>query len=107
MSYPGTYHITDTSEWGEDFVHARNQAFLIVNKDLDGEFQIGAIRGQFQSEMDIYKGVERLEFTWEGENAGKEVHGGGWVALKEALDLEGIIRIHKGDSTGFTAKRIS
>ncbi len=58
-------------------------------------------------EMEQWKDgdTERFEFTWEGNDECDEASGSGWLRLKSADEVEGNIKLHYGDRSGFAARR--
>lgn len=106
MSYPGTYQIYEMDEWNPEEFGAKGQAYIRIARNLEGEIQFGTVCGEIRAELDMYKGIERLEFTWEGIEDQFPSHGAGWLARVNDEKIEGYIRIHNGESSGFYASRI-
>lgn len=105
MSYPGTYRIVELSDWSGDELEREKDAHIEFRRDLSGSFDFGPVKGEIQGEIELYRGLERLEFTWEGKEGKTVGFGGGWVVLKGDEGLEGRLKSHKGDSKSFVATR--
>jgi len=48
--------------------------------------------------------VERLDFSFEGEDEGDQICGRGWAEVKGKI-MSGRIYLHMGDDSSFTATR--
>lgn len=101
----GTWHITEMENWDEDYINMETEAYFEIEKNGAGNFQFGLVNGYIDGELVKDQAGERLEFTWEGNDECDEVHGGGWLRLKDKNTLEGKIKFHQGDSSLFWAKR--
>jgi hypothetical protein len=102
-AFAGRWRITEMDEWDEiDLLGAARVTFS--GKD-GGELVFIAI----QADLDVRYGARDsaacAEFSWEGFDDGRPASGRGWATLGTAGRLVGHIFIHKGDASGFVAKR--
>lgn len=44
---------------------------------------------------------------WEGNDEMDEASGSGWIQLINEDEIEGLIKLHNGDRSGFKAKKVS
>jgi len=105
MEFTGTWHIYEMGIWDEDYFNMEVQAYIKIDSDNGGNFQFGLVWGDIDGRVVNYPDGERFEFTWEGNDECDPVSGSGWVRIKEKDLLEGKIRVHKGDSSTFLARR--
>ncbi|MGM3306069.1 hypothetical protein ACSQ6I_08820, partial [Anabaena sp. WFMT] len=70
-----------------------------------GDFQFGLVVGDIDGTNIKDGSVEKLEFTWEGSDECDPASGSGWLKIKDKNTLEGNIKIHRGDSSTFLARR--
>jgi hypothetical protein len=78
--------------------------FTFSGKD-GGELVFIAIEVDLDVRYGARDGSACAEFSWEGFDDGSPASGRGWAALGTAGRLVGHIFIHKGDDSGFVAKR--
>jgi hypothetical protein len=62
--------------------------------------------GEIDGRIVDYADGKRFEFTWEGNDECDPASGSGWVRIKEKDALEGEFRIHPGDSSTFSARKV-
>jgi len=105
MSFIGTWHIYEMENWNEDYFNMEVQAYITINSSYGGEFQFGLVYGNIDGELASRRGVERLEFTWEGNDECDTASGSGWLKMKGMDEIEGEFRIHHGDNSTFYAKK--
>jgi hypothetical protein len=103
MKFEGIWHITKMENWDEDYFNMEVQAYLEIDERGSGDFQFGLVTGAIDGELTTDKLGEKLEFTWEGGD--DRASGSGWLRLKDDNTLEGMIKIHGGDSSLFLAER--
>jgi len=103
--FTGHWRITKMSEWDADYCDMEIPAYINIEKNGTGEFQSGLMTGSLDG--DFKKTSEGLlfDFTWDGSNECDEAYGDGWMKLKKEGVAEGEIRIHRGDSSSFWAKK--
>jgi hypothetical protein len=90
----GRWRIIQLSELGEDYFNESDEPPLIsihLNKygTLRGEYHFGLSDGNFDGEIREFGGETVLLFGYEGSDEMDEVHGAGWVQLRERDRLEG------------------
>ena len=103
-SLTGVWNIQEMEMWDEDYFNMEVQAHVTINDDMSGSFQFGLVSGYFHGEMHDYPEIgERMEFTWEGNDECDEAFGFGWVRRNSVIGIEGEFRLHRGDSSTFTA----
>lgn len=105
MQFAGRWHITEMDMWDQDYLNMETQAYVEIEKAGIGDFQFGLVTGELEGEVARAGGVERLEFTWEGQDELEPVSGSGWIKLIDRTTAEGYIKFHEGDSSGFVLKR--
>lgn len=105
MKYEGVWHIIEMDLWDEDYFNMEGQAFIQVGSNGIGNFQFGLVSGEIDGEVGKTGNVERFEFTWEGQDELDPVSGSGWLRLSGENRLEGKIKFHLGDRSGFVAVR--
>ncbi len=101
----GKWRIYEMELWEQDDFDARDKASIKVNKDKTGEFQFLYLFADIDGRVVKFNGNEMLEFTWEGDDGCEAASGSGWMKV-EKNKAEGEIRIHKGDSSGFKARKM-
>jgi len=71
-----------------------------------GDFQFGYVQGCIDHHRTVREGKPAIEFSWEGGDAadGTLLTGRGWAVL-EGEELNGMIYIHCGDHSEFTAAK--
>lgn len=104
--FTGTWHIYEMELWGEDYFNMDVQAYIKIEPDNNGYFQFGLVCGEIDWRIFDYADGKRFEFTWEGNDECDNVSGSGWVRIKETDALEGEFRLHHGDSSTFSAKKV-
>ncbi|MFH1065941.1 MAG: hypothetical protein V1734_05545 [Nanoarchaeota archaeon] len=102
----GKWRIYEMELWEQDDFDARDKAYIKIGKDKQGEFQFSYLFADIDGKIIKYPDGEKLEFTWEGEDGFEEASGSGWMKITGENKAEGEIRIHKGDSSGFKARRM-
>jgi hypothetical protein len=103
--FAGRWRITHMDEWDQDFVDAEVEGYVEFAADGSGEFQFGYVRGGMDCRLTTRDGQPCVEWTWEGNDEMDEATGRGWAVLK-GEELHGLIAFHRGDESGFVAKRV-
>ena len=91
--------------WDKDFIDMEVQGYFQFKKDEMGYFQFGLVQGQIDYRIEKIGEIERLEFSWEGQDENDEALGRGWVIIKNE-QMEGRFYFHLGDNSAFKAKKI-
>lgn len=102
--YIGKWRITEMEMWDKDFIDMETDGHFLFEKDHLGSFQFGLVQGQIDYRIEKIGEVERVEFTWEGQDENDEALGRGWAIL-ENDHLEGRFYFHLGDDSWFKAKK--
>ncbi len=102
----GRWHIVSMEMWEDSYLNMEVQAFIEIRTDRMGEFQFGLVAGDMHGEIEKEgRGRERFVFTWDGQDEMDPASGSGWLRLTNESEAHGVIRIHMGDRSTFTATR--
>jgi hypothetical protein len=104
--YLGKWRIIEMELWDKDFIDMETEGYFEFEKDEMGHFQFGLVQGQIDYRIEKVGEIERLEFTWEGQDENDEALGRGWAIIKNDY-LEGRFYFHLGDNSAFKAKKIN
>lgn len=101
----GRWQIVSMTEWDEDYLNEEVEAYIEFSADGLGDFQFGYVQGAIDHRLAERDGKPAVEFSWEGGDGadGTPLTGRGWAVL-EGDELSGMIFIHLGDESGFTAR---
>ena len=102
--YIGKWRIINMEMWDQDFIDMETEGHFLFEKDQLGYFQFGLVQGQIDYRIEKIGEIERLEFSWEGQNENDEASGRGWAVIKND-HLEGRFYFYLGDDSWFKAKR--
>ena len=75
------------------------------NQDGTGHFQFGLVQEEMDCRLENRGGKDRIEFSWEGQEALDPASGRGWALIEEE-ELKGRIFLHQGDDSTFRARRL-
>lgn len=100
----GTWRITGMEAWDAEYFDMEVPAYITIRDDLTGRFQFGLVRGDLDARVSIVDGATRVAFSWAGFDENDPVNGRGDMAVTGDR-AEGMIFIHLGDDSGFTAER--
>lgn len=90
--------------WDKEFVDAEVPAYIDFPEDGLGNFQFGYVQSEIDWRESERDGKPTAEFSFEGTDDADECSGRGW-AVVEGEKIRGMIFIHRGDESGFTAER--
>ena len=90
--------------WDNEFIDLVVPGHITFKKNGEGEFQFGAVQGYIDYRIETWGDLERLEFSWEGNDEMDPVSGRGWAEIK-GDELHGRLYFHMGDDSWFIAKR--
>lgn len=102
--YRGSWRIFEMSEWDSDYIDLVVPGHLTVEKDGAGTFRFGVVEAELDCRVELFGGLERLEFTFFGWAEGDEVFGRGWASLEGDM-MNGWFCFHEGDESTFKAER--
>ncbi|HVZ87341.1 MAG TPA: hypothetical protein VHG72_10255 [Polyangia bacterium] len=100
--FVGRWRIVEMEAWDADFVDSDVPGHFTFTGDQGGEFQFGTVRGWMDCRYDSENA--RAEFSWEGADDADEACGRGWAEIA-GDSLRGRIFIHRGDDSGFEARK--
>jgi hypothetical protein len=100
----GRWRITHMDKWDQDFVDAEVEGFVQFDGDGSGRFQFGFVSGGMDWRPATRDGQPAVEWSWEGNDEMDPAQGRGW-AIHTGPEMHGMIFIHRGDESGFDAKR--
>lgn len=102
----GRWQITEMTEWDEDYLNEEVEAFIEFGANDLGSFQFGYVQGDIDYRTTEREGKPAVEFSWEGGDGadGTPLTGRGWAVL-DGKELNGMIFMHRGDESGFVAKK--
>lgn len=100
----GKWRITSMEMWDQDFIDAEVPGYINFGDDGSGDFQFGYVCCDIEWRETDRGGEPAVDFTFEGMDEMDPCSGRGWAALKES-QLDGMIFFHRGDESGFIAKK--
>jgi hypothetical protein len=103
-SFVGKWRIVEMEVWDRDYIDLVVPGHITFDRDLDGSFQFGTVRGWLDCRIEQIGKNERIEFSWEGFSDADQGCGRGW-ALIRGDELHGRLYIHAGDDSSFRAQR--
>jgi hypothetical protein len=103
--YLGKWRIIEMELWDKEFIDMETEGYFYFEKDEMGHFQFGLVQGQIDYRLDKIGNIERLEFSWEGQDEDDEAFGRGWAVIKNDY-IEGRFYFHFGDNSAFRAEKI-
>ena len=86
--------------WDQDFIDMETEGYFLFEKDEMGSFHFGAVQGQIDYRIEKTGELERVEFSWDGQNEMDDALGRGW-ALVNGNIMEGRFYFHLGDDSAF------
>jgi hypothetical protein len=101
--YLGKWRIVEMELWDQEFIDMETDGYFHFEKDEMGKFQFGLVQGQIDYRIEKIDGIERVEFSWEGQDENDDATGRGWAIIKNN-HLEGRFYFHLGDDSWFKAK---
>ena len=96
--YIGKWRVIEMEMWDQDFIDMETEGHFLFEKNQLGSFQFGLVQGQIDYRIEKIGEIERLEFSWEGQNENEEAFGRGWAAIKND-HLEGRFYFYLGDDS--------
>ena len=98
--YLGKWRIVEMELWDQEFIDMETDGYFHFEKDEMGKFQFGLVQGQIDYRIEKIDGIERVEFSWEGQDENDDATGRGWAIIKNN-HLEGRFYFHLGDDSWF------
>lgn len=103
----GKWRITSMEVWDSEYYDMEVPAYVEIKNDDSGYFQFGLVQGELYGKIGHYPSGDRFEFTWEGGDENDPASGSGWLQLTGNDRADGEIRIHRGDNSAMTLRRMS
>ena len=103
-AYLGKWRIKEMDLWDEEFIDLDGPGYLSVKRGGAGILQFGAVKATVDCQVETIGDVERLDFSFEGEDEGDPVCGRGWAQV-DGENMKGRIYFHYGDESGFIATK--
>jgi hypothetical protein len=100
------WRIVEMELWDKDYIDLEGPGFIKFDKGGNGHFRFGAVQGDLDCRVENYAEIERIEFSWEGNNDADPACGRGWAVLRNGT-LHGRLLFHRGDESSFRATRPS
>lgn len=82
--------------WDQEFVDMETEGYFFFKKDQLGSFQFSLVQGQIDYRIEKIGEIERIEFSWEGQDEDDVALGRGWAVIKNE-QIEGRSYFHLGD----------
>ena len=103
-NFVGKWRITEMEQWDQDYVDLVEPGYIELNKNNQGEFVFGTVKGFIDYRTIFDNKSERAEFSWEGTSEYDPVCGRGWVELSDKK-IYGMLFFHNGDESWIKAVR--
>ena len=100
----GRYRITSMEMWDNDFIDAEVPGYINFAKHGLGDFQFGYVCCDIDWQQTERDGQPAVEFTFEGTDEMDPCSGRGWGVVTDD-ELDGMICFHRGDESGFKARK--
>jgi hypothetical protein len=100
--FVGKWRITHMEQWSQDMVDLVEDGYFSFDEDDQGKLVFCAVEGFL--DVVVNTRMPELEFSWEGTDDTRPVSGRGKIEFTTPFEGEGIIYIHKGDSSTFSIK---
>lgn len=91
-------------QWDRDYIDLVVPGHFTVEKNGQGAMQFGVVGCDLDCRIEELAGIERLEFSFIGEDEGDTVVGRGWAILEGDKLIDRIV-FHCGDESGFVASK--
>jgi len=102
--YLGKWRITEMEMWDQEYIDQITKGHFTFEKEGIGHFQFGLVEGDLDYRIETFNDLERLEFSWQGQDENDPELGRGHVILKQDI-IEGRIYFHMSDDSWFKATR--
>jgi hypothetical protein len=103
-SIRGIWQITDTELWDPNDLNDITEAHLTLGSHNLGELAFLCVSADVDYRVDERDGCPGIEFSFTGSDELDPVSGRGWAVL-HAGELRGRLFFHRGDESGFVARR--
>ena len=103
-AFVGRWRIIEMEMWDQDYVDLVVEGNFTFDNNGFGSFQFGVVVGEIDYKIEKVNNIERLEFSFEGQDEYDPVSGRGWATIEQET-LKGKIIFHAGDKSEFKAKK--
>ena len=93
------------TEWDREFIDVEVPGYIKFANDGLGEFQFGFVHCEIDWRETERDGEPVVEFSFEGNDEMDRTSGRDWAVIEDDT-LNGTIYFHRGDESGFQAKRM-
>src|SRR5436190_11228651 len=106
----GPWLMTSPTAWGRKLNNRHSVPSFIrlgiadQHGHLEGQFQLGRVRGELDCQIVMRKGTPGIEFSWHGAQGAKQASGQGWAVLVDDGVLKGKIVLDGNGGSGFHAR---
>lgn len=83
--------------WDQDFVDLVEPGYFRFDEDGLGSFVFGSVEGQIDYRISDHG--KQVDFSWSGNDDGREKSGRGWFQLLSSRSAKGEFFIHCGDDS--------
>jgi hypothetical protein len=90
--------------WDQKYVNMEVPGHFTFKKGGVGNFHFGLVEGEIDWRIERHNVIERIDFTWEGQNEMNSLSGRGWAVIENG-ELRGRIFFHLGDDSMFRAMK--
>lgn len=90
--------------WDRDYIDLVVPGHITFERDGNGSFQFGTVRGWLDCRIERTGEDERIEFSWDGYSDTDPACGRGWGIIRDN-ELHGRLYIHASDDCSFRAQR--
>ncbi len=97
----GKWRILTMDRWDKTFIDLIEPGYIEFMDNGFGSFHFGCVYANIDHRMDEQ---DKTEFSFYGDDEGKEVFGRGWVKIDDT-GLYGEILFHEGEECAFQAAR--
>lgn len=101
----GRWRMTRMSAWDNEFMDVEEPAFIEFHADGRGIFHFGYVHCEIDWRPEQQQSRPGAAFTFEGNDEMDPTTGRGWAAVQADGTLVGRLHFHRGDDSGFAAKR--
>ena len=101
-AFIGYWRIEEMDNWDQEYIDMDGSAHITFKRGGLGELHFGCGTAQLDWRYDPV--LDRVDFTFEGNDECDPSFGRGWAKL-EGKKLIGFLVFHLGDESGFKAKK--
>jgi hypothetical protein len=68
QTFIGKWRIVDMERWGQEYVDMEEPAYVRIDSDGTGQFQLGLVSGEIDGRVEQIGNSPRCEFSWSGQD---------------------------------------